>query len=256
MQLGELVNKTGLIFLLVIGGMAGGAIASVSYYWHQVTQLPDWYTEAPTETDLATIALEANRSQVIDKLLASRQQPAAPQVVDTASSSLPEEDDPVNIDAHLTEAELNQLLVVSLVNSPNLQPILAGTRGINTTIDNGELASGGVVNLSAIPAEHLGEREQQMLERVKSLFPALADRDIYVGIEGEPRIEDGAIRLSDDTLIKLGNISLSVSQLDGILGISQAQLEQELTFYLREGRLDIQAIELGHDGVRVEGSLH
>ncbi|PZO52838.1 MAG: hypothetical protein DCF15_13215 [Phormidesmis priestleyi] len=83
------------------------------------------------------------------------------------------------------------------------------------------------MNLSELPRESLPAQGQQAIEQLTNTFPFLANRDVYLGIEGSPKVVDGALSL-DDTHVKIGQLNLPIASVASQLGLSQSELEQQI----------------------------
>ncbi len=233
----QTVKKSGFIVLFVAVGVVAGGLAAASYYWTQATGVPAWHGTETAITDFADPSLVDARSRVIDQIVVSRNA-----------------DNTSNVEAEFSETEINQLVAGTLADIPNARPLLRGARSVNTVIQNGMLESGMVVDLSDIPAESLGSQERAALEQIRNTLPAIANREIYIGIESRPRAENGQVRFGEDTRVKIGNLSLSLSEVSDYVGISPAQLEQSLNQELERRGISIEDIDLAGDRARISGS--
>lgn len=243
------MNRVGTAVTVVGIGIAVGAFTAVSYYWQQATHLPEWYVN------------QSNSSRKVIRLVRNRKIRSAEEILnaklaagesDVINASLPGEASEVEV--QLNETELNQLVIGAIAEDPNSRQLITSARGFNTTIQNGAIASGAVINLSEIPTHRLGDNEKAILRRAISTFPSLAEREIYIGIEGQPQVEDGLIKFDDSTMIRLGDISLSVAELSKRLGVSQEEIERRLNLELRSRQIDISTIELVEDSAVIRGS--
>lgn len=228
----------GKFWILLMCGVAG-AVGVPYYFWHQVTQVPTEFREraiAANTIDLSDqAALQEARQNVQTKL--AQIQPAADGTVEV----------------ELTGAELNDLLasqVASVVEAQNLTPAV---KGISTTIADGKIASGAVINLSAVRDKTLNSPGQPILEEITKVLPGLTDREVYVGVEGTPAIETGQLKLAN-TRIRVGNLRFSLADVAQRLGTSEAELQQQLDRQLPLDQLGIQKVELTDDRVQIRGT--
>ncbi|MBD2070425.1 hypothetical protein H6F93_23420 [Leptolyngbya sp. FACHB-671] len=231
------MKKVGFIVFAILLGVGLGALAAISLSWQQATQLPEWYDSQKQATNLDATESTIARDRIIRG------------ITTTSSSGI------TRIDGELNATDINQLVVGAIATNPNYRPVLEGTRDINTTIQNGQVQSGAVVNLSEIPTEQLNPTERALLERLSQTFPALADREIYLGIEGQPSFEQGRLLLSEDTVIRVGDLRLTLDQLQSLFGVSREQIEQQINQKLQQEGLDLSIVEFQGDSAVVRGEV-
>lgn len=148
-------------------------------------------------------------------------------------------------DVVISERELDQMVAEAIASQPYTAPILDVSKGIKTSIEDGRIESGVVLNLSDLPLETLPVEGQQAVEQLTQTFPFLAQRDVYLGIEGSPAIVDGKFSL-DDTHIKIGQLKLPVASVASQIGISQIDIENQLGAVLDQQGLtpeDVQIVD-------------
>lgn len=156
--------------------------------------------------------------------------------------------------------ELNQMVTDALTESLQgsiasqsyTAPILDAAQNINTAIKKGRIESGAVINLANLPLEALPAEGRQAVEQLTQTFPFLANRDVYVGIEGKPRIIDGALSL-DDTHIRLGQLKLPVGSVAKQLGLSQNDIEQQINSLLSQQGLNPSDVQIVDGQLVIEG---
>lgn len=214
-----------------------GTLAAISLSWQQATQLPEWYDSQKQATNLDATESAITRDRIIRG------------ITTTSRSGI------TRINGELNATDINQLVVGAIATNPSYRPVLEGTRDINTTIENGQVQSGAVVNLSEIPTEQLNPTERALLERLSQTFPALADREIYIGIEGQPSFEQGRLLLSEDTVIRVGDLRLTLNQLQSLFGVSREQIEQQINQKLQQEGLDLSTVEFQGDSAVVRGEV-
>ncbi len=234
---------------LFVVAIASGAF--FYYYWRQVTKLPEWYVDqAPTHQQTINLqdqaAIQTTKQELVNKIETDIQQQLASQSRDGLSKG--------QVEVKLNQQELNDLLVTSIAEKPGSSKLLAAAKGINTTIEDGKIESGVVVNTSEIPVETLGTSERTVLQKVLTTFPSLENRDVYIGIEGQPKLENGQLQFDDNTKIKVGNLSLTLAELSQRLGVPQEKIERQLALKL-EG-FDIRDLELVDNQVVVKGAVN
>lgn len=148
--------------------------------------------------------------------------------------------------------ELNQMVTDAIASQSYTAPILDAAQNINTAIKKGRIESGAVINLANLPLEALPAEGKQAVEQLTQTFPFLANRDVYVGIEGKPKIVDGALSL-DDTHIKLGQLKLPVGSVAKQLGLSQNDIEQQINNLLSQQGLTPNDVKIVDGQLVIEG---
>lgn len=231
------MKKVGFIVFAILLGISLGTLAAISLSWQQATQLPEWYGSQKQATSLDATDNAIARDRIIQG------------ITTTSSSGI------TRIDGELSATDINQLVVGAIATTPNYRPVLEGTRDINTTIQDGQVQSGAVVNLSEIPTEQLNPTEQALLEQLSRTFPALADREIYIGLEGQPSFEQGRLLLSEDTVVRVGDLRLTLNQLQSLFGVSREQIEQQINQKLQQEGLDLSTVEFQGDRAVVRGEV-
>ncbi|PZO12669.1 MAG: hypothetical protein DCF25_17235 [Leptolyngbya foveolarum] len=211
-------GSTAMKMLLVGLAIAAAAIGGgVGYTAMQTTSLPDWYSQA--QSDQKTDRLEGSDAVVIE---------------------------PVNAapgDTVISSGELDQMVTDALASQPYTAPLLEVAKGVNTSITKGRIESGLVMNLSEIPLESLPVEGQQAVEQLTQKFPILANRDVYIGLEGRPEVVDGALSL-DDTHLKIGQMKLPIGSIASQLGLSQAEIEGQLGALLQQQGIAPEAVQI------------
>lgn len=212
----EPMKKIGIILLVLI--VAPFSIAY--YYWQQATKLPEWYTAketiAPQKSNTPELELEVPQA-MLDKTTE-----ASPE----ASSG--------NVEVKLGEKELNDLLVSKISKNVANGELSQAVKGSSTTIKDGKIESGAVLSISEIPVDQLKANEKAAIEKAIKTFPNLKNKEVYVGIEGKPRAENGQLAFDDNTNIKLGNLSFTVLELSNKLGVPKESVEKAINLDLKE----------------------
>jgi len=153
--------------------------------------------------------------------------------------------EPSASDIVITESELNSMLTEAIASQPYTAPILDIAKEVNTSIEDDRIKSGMVMNLTEIPLDGLPAEGQDAIEQLRATFPFLANRDVYLGIEGRPTIKEGAFSL-DDSHVQFGPLKLPVANVASQLGVSQADIEQQISALLEQQGLtpkDIQVVD-------------
>ncbi len=203
--------------MLFVGlAIAAAAIGGgVGYTAMQTTSLPDWYSGNQADSSDAVVIEPVSGSTVSD--------PAPGDVV-------------------ISSGELNQMVTDAIASQP-YAPLLDVAKGVNTSIEKGRIESGLVMNFSEIPLEALPAEGRQAVAQLTQKFPMLADRDVYIGLEGRPEVVDGALSL-DDTHLKIGQMKLPVGSIANQLGISQAEIEAQLGALLQQQGIAPEAVQI------------
>ncbi len=212
-----------LLLFLIFGAIAGTA-AAIAFYWNRATALPTWYASAEDPS-----LLGAGAENLLQAKLAS------------GDGVRYGENNQVEIT--LSEAELNQVIVAELARSPETSRFLQAAQGINTTIDGDRINGGVVFNMRDLPTQDLPPDGQRVVQQAVNNLPMLRERDIYVGVEGSPRLENGRLVFDEDTRIRLGNMRLTVPEVARLLGISPAQLQEQIDLALPQAGLVLDGIE-------------
>ena len=211
---------------MLLAGLAIAAAAiggGLGYTAMQTTSLPDWYSQAQSDRP----ELGNSDAVVIEPVSES---------VDSTVNTMPG-------DIVISSGELNNMVTDALVNQPNAAPLLEIAKGVNTSIEKGRIESGLVMNFSELPLESLPAEGRQAVTQLTKKFPLLADRDVYIGLEGRPEVVDGALSL-DDTHLKVGQMKLPIGSIANQLGLSQAEIEGQLGALLQQQGIAPEAVQI------------
>jgi hypothetical protein len=231
--------KQGLfvVLALLIGG-AAAAGAAAAYYWHRATALPTWYTSSTMTGNLATTVSSSGN------LLATK----------LASGEGVQSVNDQQVAITLTEPELNQLIQERLAQSPTIAPLVAASQGVKATIEGDRLQAGMVINPNQIPLDGLSGNAHQSVQDAMAALPMLGDRDLYVGISGSPRVENGRLILGEDTRIQIGNVKLSMAEVARLTGLSPAQLTQQINLALPQAGITLNGLEFSNGEAILRGT--
>jgi hypothetical protein len=231
--------KKGLWFVLaiVVGGaaVAGGAAA---YTWQRVTAVPTWYASSTTNSDLATHLSSGSR--------------LLPTKLATGEGVTYLGDRQVEIT--LTAAELNTVIQEELSQTPQSTALSQVTQGIKATIENDQLQAGVVVNPAEFPIQELPAEAQVAFQQALETMPMWDDREWYIGIVGRPSLENGQLRLSDDTHLQVGNMRLSLAEVARLTNLDPDQLNAQINLVLPATGLTLQDIEVVDGQVILRGT--
>jgi len=157
-------------------------------------------------------------------------------------------------DIVISEAELNAMVTDAIASQPYTAPILDIAKGVNTQLENDRIESGMTINLGEIPRDDLPVEAKDAIDQLIGTFPFLADRDVYLGIEGSPKVVNGAISL-ENANIKLGPLSLPASGVASELGISQVDIERQLNAVLAQQGLTPEDVRVVDGQIIITGLL-
>jgi hypothetical protein len=218
-----------LLGLIVLAAAIGGGFA---YLWNRSLALPPWYRTAAATLPDASVPL-----------------------ADLVASKLAEDNDgDGQTEVSFSETDLNQVVTAAIAQEPRTAPLIAVAKGINTTIEDNRIESGVVMNLSDVPLNSLPPRGQQALTQLTQSLPILADRDIYIGIEGTPQLDAGRLSLGPDSVIKIGQFTLPLTEVASRLGLSQAELEQQLANVLTQQGITLEDLQIVDGQVVIRGT--
>jgi len=155
-------------------------------------------------------------------------------------------------DVVISEDELNQRVNDAIASDPAIAPIINISKGVETSIEGDRVESGLTLNLNNLPLNELPAEAEAAVGELLQTFPFLAERDVYVGVEGRPQIVDGAVSLND-TNIRFGPLKLPVSSVASQLGVSQTDIEQQLNAVLEQEGLTPESIEIVDGQIVIRG---
>ncbi|NJK40741.1 MAG: hypothetical protein HC934_04115 [Acaryochloridaceae cyanobacterium SU_2_1] len=240
-----MIKKLGWVglFLILIGG------GWLFYTWQQITRLPTWYRpdlqagqaetsilmpaqiDDPQEIQNLTLKLQRRADQAIAKSLETQQNPKL----------------------QLTAPEFNQFMVASLSPKVRTPELLSAVKALKTDIEDNQIRTGVVVDTRTFPLNQLPAAHQEVVKQVLQQTPALQNREIYLGIEGQPRLENGRLVLDQETRLVLGNLRFTKADLIDRFGLSPQTLDRALS--LKLGNLKVQDIDFLDKEAVIEGSL-
>lgn len=266
------VNKPAVITVAIMGGTLIGVLAGVYHARNQPSDPLSQVTQErialaePVDASISSSQSTSQSVQPSDNRGQTQSNGADPQSSQSAapsSSRAPqpqpreqlEPTDGIRLQVEVSEADINQLVKDAIASHSDHSSLLASADDFSLTIRNGTVEGGARVSLADIPTDQLGERERTALESATSLIPGLGDRDIYVGVVGRPRAENGEIKLGDDLTLKLGRLNLPFSQISSRLGVPVDSIEQEINRQLQSQGIQIQTIEFVGDRVILQGDV-
>lgn len=241
--------------LIAVSLALAGTAAVAFYYWQQATRLPDWYTASQAEptaqpsqipTTDPTVAADRATGVVTEKRSSAQPKPASkPTAVTPSPTPLTPQKQPTK--QQLRQNELTRLFTTEVTRKVESKKLGSALKGANTTMQNGTVASGAVVNLSDISPDQLPPDERAFFSKLVTAFPELSRQSFYIGVEGKPTVKNGQAQLDENLRIKLGNLSFTPAQLSERLGIPEDQIRQQLQLQVQLGNLKTKQSQMADD---------
>lgn len=181
-----------LVFLLVV---------ALGVMWYRVTALPDWYESGDMIGEGGQLR------------------------VDPAWVAIPDAKPP----AHAPKGAQ-----VYVLRNPHARmelddtPIEKAIKQSRAAYAGGQLEAGAVINLGEADVDSLSAEEQQRYQETIDAFPALTERDVYVGVEGDVTERDGRLVLGPDAELRVGDTRYSIANAAKRLGMSEAELRDAI----------------------------
>lgn len=207
-----------LVSIAIVGGFAAGF-----YYWRQVTGLPDWYQSQKNTTE----QIESEKQTTNIKVTGTNN----------------------NATLQLDREDINRLLEKKISENSQDNQLLRSVKSIQANLDKNTLEVGGVFNASEISEENLDEIQKVILAKTLQSFPQLKTIDIYVGLVGQPKIENGRFILDKDSKLKVGKLSFTLDEFAQKFGLSTEQLQQYIN--LEIAQLNIHELKLNNDKITI-----
>jgi hypothetical protein len=216
------------------------AVAGTAYYLiSQVTAMPAWYGQAGIAANAIQLddpaAMEEARRITSAQLAQARAYPDGTQEI------------------ILDERSLTAMAATEVDNLARTTGLTRAVRSVNSRIHNGQIESGAVINLEQVPTEQLSPTERELLTTLRQTLPALANREVYVGIEGKPTVVNGQLQFDDSLRIKIGNFSLTAAAAAQKLGLSPAELGQVINQELQN--LQLKEVEISDNQIRLRSGI-
>lgn len=192
-----------LIVVLLVGGVLG-------WLWTRLTALPEWYASGELIAEDGTLQVDP------DWVLIPSEPNAPPRY----------------------QIRNPHLRPKAKAKAKPVTQAIKGSRAI--WADEGtkqELEAGAVINLSQMDLSKLGPKDRKHYENAIAAFPALTERDVYVGIEGEVGRRGDDLVLSPKTKLRVGDTRYSLGTVAKRLKVSEAELRKTIEKEL--GKLDV-----------------
>ena len=189
--------------------------------------------QSPPSTD-STPAIASTKQKIQQKVETAIQDRGISQISEGVAVSLNAQD-------------FNQLVQAEISNQLQSRKIAPVLPNIQANLENNNLELGTVINPAKLKTLDLPRQQQAMVERVVSKFPQLKDRDIYIGIEGQPKLENGQLTLPNNSQVRIGNLTFTLSEVAQKLGVDPTRLQQSLNLNIDE--LNLQDLQFKENEV-------
>ncbi|MGB7414973.1 MAG: hypothetical protein WA902_12265, partial [Thermosynechococcaceae cyanobacterium] len=230
------------------------------WFWRQATYLPDWYTQSPplpnedNTLNGKDIDQGSERQSIKDKLarqvrpvpIAAASEPTTNRPINGAS---PQSTHEVRLDAHT----FNEFVVSSIPANQQTNAILPAVKGINAEIKDQKLKVRLVVNTAEIPLKELPKESRSQLEQTLNTFPFLKNKEIYLGVVGQPRLKNGQVVLGKQTKVQVGGLTMNLADASQRIGIPVETLEQKINLQL--GQLKVEDIDFTDNAAVLKGIM-
>ena len=118
-------------------------------------------------------------------------------------------------------------------------PVAKAIKQSRAAYAGGQLEAGAVLNLSDADLESLSKEERDRYQETIDAFPALTERDVYVGVESDVEEHNGRMVLGPNAELRVGDSRYSISTAAKRLGMSEDELRDAI-----EDELAQMAVEL------------
>jgi hypothetical protein len=228
--------------LLAVVLVAGGG--GLYYVWQQAIKLPDDYLKETVNSKSGTPTPPLQPTQITARAAVTKQKIVAP--IEQAKVGQ-------KIDVKLSNRDLNNLVIAKLATyQPNKQ-VPTGVKGVKTNIKDGKIYIGALVNLGQLAASGSPGSQTAALTKITDKFTFL-DREVFVGIVGTPIVAGSKVKFSEDTQIKVGGMTLTIAQLADNLGVAPDKIQQMIDLQLQQKNFKIDRVNLGNNGLSIEGA--
>jgi hypothetical protein len=181
-------------------------VVALGVMWYRITALPDWYESGDMIGEGGQLR------------------------IDPAWVTIPDAEPPAGApDGAQVYVLRNPHARMELHDTP----IEKAIKQSRAAYAGGQLEAGAVINLLEADVDSLSAEQRQKYEETVDAFPALTERHVYVGVEGEVTESEGRMVLGQDAELRVGNTRYSFANAAKRLGMSEAELrkaiEDELT---------------------------
>jgi hypothetical protein len=247
------VKHIGLVLLL----MFGGSLAGIYYIWHEATKVPDWISKTPPQP---SPSFQQTQTKIERRIQAQVQQSQASQTVVQVTPlpiSVPQSPQPTEkpkVEVKVSSSELNDLIASKMTDKTQGDTLPKSVKGFHTAVENETLKTGAIVDMKELQSSNLGAKDQELVSKITQNFPMLGKKDVYIGVAGKPKVQDGKLKFDRDTKVQIGNLSLTVDEIADRLGVSPEQVQERLNMQFQLQGMDLQGIELQDGGAMLRGT--
>jgi hypothetical protein len=229
------------LFAVILIGTIGGAY----YVWQEAIKVPDEYTKASADDKTDSQSLPLQPKQITDRAAVSKQKITTP--LDRAKVGQ-------KVIVKLTNRDINNLVVAKLATSQATKQVPVGIKGIKTSIKDGKIYTGALVNLEQLAKSGIPGSQTAALSKLADKLTFLKDRDVYIGISGKPVVEGNQIKFGQDTEIKVGSMNFTISQLAENLSVSPAKIQQMIDLQLQQQNFTVDRVNVDNNQLAIEGA--
>lgn len=190
-------KKIGIVVLVLVLVLA----VAVGWMWHRLTALPAWYEQGEMVAEDGQLRVDEAWVQVPD----AEPPREAPEGADVYVLRNP----------HVRAAQGDN-------------PISKAIKQSRAAYAGGQMEAGAVLNLADAELDSLSAEERDRYQETIDAFPALTERDVYVGVEGDVTERDGRIVLGPDAELRVGDSRYSIANAAKRLGMSEAELRDAI----------------------------
>ncbi|AIE73788.1 MULTISPECIES: hypothetical protein [unclassified Synechocystis] len=213
-----------ILIFLVLSAIAG---VGVSYYfWQRATRIPAWF-----EAEKSSLPMSVPEDLLQEKI--------HQEVAQAGDRQKP-------IEVTLTEKELGQVLQTKVGNQLSHGQSVPR---IQTRIKEERLEVGTVLDPEMLNNSQLSPDQQRIIDRVLPLLPN-QNQPFYIGIEGNPQVQQGQLLLAENSRIKIGDLSFSVDDVAQRLNIPREKLNGLLQINVND--LDLEDLQIQDGTMRLQ----
>jgi hypothetical protein len=234
------MKKIGIVILILILALVG----VIFYLWKQATTLPEWYTTGPLSPADGSVIIYGKGIEDVRKQLQQK--------IEKGLKEGP--DGKMRLEISLSENELNGLFASVITENAEEHEYLKAVKASKTSIKDGNLDIGAIVDISGIPTEDLEPAARGTTEKIIDTLSTIGGREVYVGISGRHSLKNGMLKLDDNGTIRLGAMSFSLAEISRRIGVSEDKLRRALR-ELELGKLRITDIVPEKNFTMIKGFL-
>jgi len=233
------LKKIGLVFVVIM--LAAGVF--LYYIWSQATNLPEWYTNGSTSAAEGAVIFYGENIEKIEKIL---RQKIESQIKKTAAGK--------KVEIELDQNDTNTLIASMVLKSSKNHKSLRAIKASKTSIKEGNLDFGIVVNASDIIEDIREEETAQTGPSIVNIPGFFEGKEVYLGLVGKYGLKNGQLKSDPNGKIRIGALSFSMSNALKKLGVSEDRVRQAIKD-LEIGKLKIDDLEAFKNRLRLRGSF-